>query len=392
MRPSAALVGVVLGLSLLVVQPAQGTPGAADNYPRWRDVSAETGSAAVPARTQHGLATDPAGNAYLYGGAGADRVFLDDLWYLPLGGKWEQVSAGGQPPPPLVEPHLAVDARGDVWLFGGLAATGQVMASFYRFDAGARSWTDLTPSTWDAGIAARQDHGWELDPVSGDLYLFGGIGGTTGTRLLNDFWRYDVDAGRWEELSAGSGSDAISPRELYDVSADGRGGLYLFGGVGPWGVLNDFWRYDAGDATWRDLTAATGAATVPGRHYYGQACDADGDFYVLGGYAPAIEGAIVLGDFWRYDADARSWSQIAYPGQGGVLPRIPYVLAYQGATDSLLTFGGADPTGRALNDAWVLELGHPPPTATPRPSTPSPTAEPTATPTPFPRVLIPLAH
>jgi hypothetical protein len=194
------------------------------------------------------------------------------------------------------------------------------------------------------------------------VYAFGGDGGAAG--YLNDLWRYDPAADTWENLSLRSQSGALAPRELYNLSHDGRGGLYLFGGTNEYGRLNDFWRYDIAAGRWTDLTDATGSRAVPGRHYYGQACDAAGNFYVLGGWKTwswADQSSGAVDDFWKYDAAAQSWARAEPLVTAGLLPRVPYAMVLMGGR--LVGFGGAVPAAGGAEgelalvaDTWSLEL------------------------------------
>jgi hypothetical protein len=345
---------------LLLLYPASTALG-------WLDLSAPTGSADVPARRQHALVVGPDAALYLYGGVGAEGAFLNDLWRLdPAGGEWTPLEpSDGVRPPPLAEPHLVVLADGDLLEFGGIHPDRRLSNALYRFDADSQRWLDLSASAEAAGVPPRQDHGWTLDPVGQEVYAFGGDGGAHG--YLNDLWRYDPAADTWVDLSLRSHSRALAPRELYNLSYDGRGGLYLFGGTNEYGRLNDFWRYDIAAGHWVELTDATGSRAVPGRHYYGQACDAAGNFYVLGGWktwslADQTSGA--MDDFWKFDAAAFSWVRAEPAVTAGLLPRVPYAVVLLDGPSRLIGFGGAVPIpgGTAdgelmlVGDTWSLEL------------------------------------
>jgi hypothetical protein len=325
-------------------------PGAAAGQPAWQRLGTVEGT--LPPRAQHGLAVGHDDVVHVFGGADATGRPLDDLWRLaPTAPGWEQVvPRGAYRPPPLVEPHLVADVNGDLYEFGGLFATGRVSNQLFRFDAASQSWVDLRRTTWEAGVPAREDHGVALDPQHRDIYVFGGLGESG---LLNDFWRYNIEQNTWEDLTRSSGSDRISPRELYNITYDYHGRLYLFGGTNQFGTLNDFWRYDIQRGSWEELTDRTGARDVPGRHYYGQACDADGNFYILGG----IRGiAPIMDDFWIYRTVTRRWSRLD-PAEVGssLLPRIPYVLGFQRGLGRLITTGGSA-GGRLVGDTWVLDM------------------------------------
>jgi hypothetical protein len=390
-----AVGGALLALVCLrpgAATPIRGQPVEPVEASLWRDASAETGAAAIGGRQQFDLVDAPDGTLYLYGGAAGGRA-LDDLWALPVGGRWQRIepAPGGAALPALIEPHLAVDRAGRLYEFGGVRADGALTGDLYRFEPG-RGWADLTPTIEGARPPPRQDHGFAYDPAGDDLYVFGGDGGALGP--LNDFWRFEIGANRWVDLTERSGALAIQPRELYGLTYDGHGHLYVFGGTidggGSYGRrLDDFWRYDLASGLWTDLTRASDSGIVPGRHYYGQAADADGNFYVLGGYlTPSNDSppSLVMDDFWRYDATAASWARIDTSAAPGLLPRIPYGMAYRPDANALVVFGGTDGT-RLVNDTWTLQLGglqpgSPTPTASASPvgATATVTLTPTATP------------
>ncbi|TAK23964.1 MAG: hypothetical protein EPO26_07795 [Chloroflexota bacterium] len=310
----------------------------------WQDLTVETGAGAIAGRQQFGLAAAPDGTIYLYGGL-RNGTALDDLWSLPAEGRWRQLQpAPADAPPPLVEPHLTVDRAGRLYEYGGIRQDGRHIGDLYRFDPTSERWARIP----GAGPPARQDHGFVADPAGDALYVFGGEGADGNRR--NDFWRYDIARAEWVDLTEPSGAWAIQPRELYNLTLDGHGHLYLFGGTIDGGDsyprrLNDFWRYDITSGLWESLTTASGSATVPGRHYYGQVADADGAFYVLGGFIPSESTdqlSEVAGDLWIYDPARGVWvngTSLAAP----VLPRVPYALVWDPRNRAIALFGGARP-------------------------------------------------
>lgn len=346
-------------LVLLLCMPLGGA--RADDLPRgaWRDLTIETGAAAIGGRQQFGMAAASDGTLYLYGGALGDRV-LDDLWTLPPGGRWQQLHPPAQDAPPaLIEPHLAVDHAGRLYEFGGVGQDGRHFGDLRCYDPSSGRWTLLHPTSGSAP-PPRQDHGFVYDAGGNTLYVFGGESGTLD--LLNDFWRFDLATGRWSDLTEASGARAIAPRELYNLTHDGRGHLYLFGGIVDGGDsyprrLNDFWRYDLASGRWESLTT-TGSAVVPGRHYYGQAADAEGRFYVLGGFISpesGDEGPDIAGDLWVYQSGRGVWENLTALASP-VLPRIPYAMVSDPRTGELALFGGvrvgSDGSTALASDFW----------------------------------------
>jgi hypothetical protein len=367
-----AAVGAAVLVTLLtalapVAQPAAGAS-------EWRDESDRTGSRSISARQQSGLAAAPDGTLYLYGGA-RDGEALDDLWRLPPDGRWERLEppADGAPPG-LIEPHLVVDGQGRLYELGGVTA-GEVehSADLYRYDPAPGHWLDLSAGAEGPKPPGRQDHGFVYVADQDAIYVFGGQG--PDGDVLADFWRYSIASNRWEDLTSASGADSILPRELYNLSYDGGSYLYLLGGTVDGGDgygrrLTDFWRYDLARGHWADVTLETGADRVPGRHYYGQACDADGNFYVLGGYiTPESENEPPesSGDFWVYRRDTGTWQNLS-PLAAPLLPRTPYNMVRDPRDGSLVVFGGAqlnpDGSGTLLNDFWRWDPP-PPSSATP---------------------------
>jgi Galactose oxidase, central domain len=202
------------------------------------------------------------------------------------------------------------------------------------------------------GIAAPDNiPGARSGPVSwtgaaGDFWLFGGSGpAPTGVIVddLNDLWRYS--AGEWTWMG---GSNVSNQPGVYATEGsaaadnipggragatswtDAAGNLWLFGGAGwdsrgVYGILNDLWKYSAGEWTWMSgsnvvnqpgiyATQGTPAlVNVPGTR--GGAVswtDAAGNFWLFGGAGVDSTGAGAiflhapvapenLDDLWKYE-------------------------------------------------------------------------------------------
>ena len=323
--------------------------------------------------------------------------------------------------PPLIEPHLATDAAGKVFEFGGIADPPADHLSFdghsyglYEYDPALDAWSDLTrvdaqPGTnWPPG---HEDHGFAFDPGSGRFLAFAGEGNED--QSLNDLWSYDETSNTWnrrqQSYDAPNGAQ-IAPREIYNISSDNHGGFYLFGGayltdannqpIGPT-YANDLWRLDVASGTWT-LLAGTANGYDPAmplpRHYYGQLCDDQGNFYVLGGYLsdsasppffdvdqfrnyaqalpfgsgdPAGIQTYALADFWQFNPGTHSWVDRS-EGLGQLQGSIPYNMALDRADGLFVTFGGFHALAGILgpsSDTWTYspepgDLDTQPPTAT----------------------------
>lgn len=368
---SRAWRAIALVVVLLIALAA--LPVARPTYARARQESClasttRLASPPLPPRVQHALIADGLGRLYVFGGGSrvrdgaghvADGPALGDFWsYDTLTGRWLQLATSGGPPP-LVEPHLARDRAGFVYEFGGGSEGPRGYSStLYRYDPVRDRWIELDPP--GPRPAGRVDYGLAWEPLTDQIYLFAGgtDDGDGGERLLNDFWRYDPATNRWSDLTISSGASAIAPREIYNISADGQGYLYLFAGSATvngvgWEAIQDFWRFDVRSGRWQNLTGATNTSRVPPRHYYGQAVDGAGAFYVVGGVLPGTIQSV--GDAWRFDPLLERWEEVSALFEP-ILALIPYNLAYDPLTDALYTVGGMQPDGTASNDVYQVSL------------------------------------
>jgi hypothetical protein len=383
-----AFLAVLLCLLVSLQARAQGQPTRAAAW-----VHLIAANDLPPPRVQYGMATDGAGNLYAFGGTRGGGIPTSDFWvWHTRDHTWRELASGGMPS--LIEPHLAVDGTGAVYEFGGIGKGGAHNFSadghgfgLYRYDPHANRWSDLTPEDAQPNVdwpLGREDFGFAYVPTDNALWVFAGEG--PGNASLADMWRYDLGTRRWSRVyprfTGGAGIDA---REIYAITYDGHGGLYLFGGAyvfGPdqrplrWQYVNDLWRFDVAARRWTLQAGRANAydPTMPmPRHYYGQACDAAGNFYVLGGYlsstvdesgsppyfasdlyglyaqvvafanddAPTGDIAYAVGDFWQFDAQLHRWHDLSSGlGDLGPDPFIPYVMVADPTGGALLTFGG----------------------------------------------------
>ena len=133
-------------------------------------------------RCLHACAYDPQTRALLlFGGQDNNRPALGDSWLL-VDGAWHEVDAPG--PSPRTFPGLiAVD--GAAWLFGG-SGEGQTHGDLWRFDFRDERW-EL--QELDGAPPARHSPGIAALPAAREIYLFGGRGDAGD---LDDLWRLRV--------------------------------------------------------------------------------------------------------------------------------------------------------------------------------------------------------
>lgn len=435
-RLSFLLLATALGALAAVALPTQlhpaPVPAHATRGAAWTFLDAD---GAPQRRSQYGMAADTAGNIYIFGGSGEGGVALGDFWVFRPGDRsWRAIPNAVVPP--LIEPHLTVDGAGNVYEFGGIGRAAGGHFSYdghshglYEYQPASGTWSDITPADVTPGVGwplGREDFGFSANLQTGRLYVFAGEGPTDAP--LDDMWAYDLAAHRWSQVGqrySAPGGATIAPREIYNISYDYHGGFFLFGGSylfaakgaeQPPLYTNDLWHFDGSSLTWTLLAGKANGydreMPLP-RHYYGQSCDQDGNFYLLDGYvsdtrAPpyfgggpqaahlhptgfdgkdgSAIGAYALSDFWQYTALRGTWKDLAAALGDLATPAIPYGMVTDLYGGQLLTFGGWHQSGGTLRQSassWSYPLlSRPGPTpagpwlALPAIGTPSPTVLP----------------
>lgn len=91
------------------------------------------------------------------------------------------------------------------------------------------------------------------DSVKNTLVLFSGSG--VGNVYFDDLWEFDVGNYEWANEKPSS-LDVPQPRINYGWFFDSStASVYLFGGEGKYGYLNDLWRFDVKQLSWVQKTA-----------------------------------------------------------------------------------------------------------------------------------------
>jgi len=242
---------------------------------------------------------------------------------------------------------------------------------------------------------------------NGNVWLFGGYGmdaaGISGE--LNDLWEFS--AGQWTWIG---GSNFASQNGNYGIQGkaalsnipgarlnafswiDPAGNLWLFGGIGfdsigTRNVLNDLWKYSAGQWTWMGGSEFGGqigtfgtlgtpsASNIPGaRQGNATWVDKHGDLWLFGGAGYDSNGAQGhLNDLWKYSGGQWTWvsgSNLAYQkstyGTQGVaaaanVPGGRYAeTTWTDSSGNFWLFGGfgaSNAPNQLLNDLWKYSGG-----------------------------------
>jgi len=129
-----------------------------------------------------------------------------------------------------------------LWVLMGLGAGG-------GWDTRAQNCTVWVPRTDVGSPGQRAHHAMAYDPVRKVTVFFGGQLGNPGSvAYFNDTQEYDGT--NWTQVPITGPSP--SPRSFHAMAADGRGGVWLYGGQNGGGAFDDLWEYrhSAGGATW----------------------------------------------------------------------------------------------------------------------------------------------
>ena len=358
------------------------TVGAAGDY---GTLGVATSSNVPGARSGSVSWTDSSGNLWLFGGWGSDAPSgdLNDLWeFNPATTEWTWVNGS-----------YTGNSYGDfseTGIYGtqGVASPNNVPPP----RDSAVSWTDS----------------------NGNLWLFGGEGFTSGSTngMFNDLWEFNTTTKEWTWIS---GSNTINASGVYGTLGiasasnvpgargsvgggaalswkDASGNLWLFGGSGTNGILNDLWKFDPSTKEWTWVSGSDtpnaigvygtqGVASpynVPGARGYAVSwTDKSGTFWLYGGEGNGATSNTTfdLSDLWEFNPTTKEWTWVNGSNAGGVEPVYgPLGIAsasntpggrdsavgWTDASGNLWLFGGFDydstlgtnGTNQILNDLW----------------------------------------
>lgn len=202
------------------------------------------------------------------------------------------------------------------------------------------------------------------------LYIFGGRAGGPNTfdgaqsGERGELFAYDTETGAWSRPAVGS--TRPEPRSFHAMCSAGRSGyeqVFLFGGCGQRGRLNDVWAFDPNDLTWEclhpggaDAPKGRGGAALAG------AVSESGSLKLTLIYGFSGEQQ---GDLAVFDTETCSWSIVEQEEQRGDTPSPRSVFCSAPLGDGkVFLFGGesvASDLGHAgagefTADSYLLDL------------------------------------
>lgn len=302
------------------------------------------------ARSSHAI-TVVGPKAYAFGGEFSPRVPVDKhLYIFDLETRsWSVADVTGDIPPPRV--GVTMTSVGDtIYVFGGRDGTHKELNELYSFDTSTNKWTLL--SSGNTGPTHRSYHSTAADDRH--VYIFGGCG-VAGR--LNDLWAYDVVDKKWVE----------HPRP--GESCKGRGGPGLVSGGGKiWVVygfsgmeMDDVHVFDPASGEWAEVETAGEKPT--GRSVF---CTVGVGKYVIiygGEVDPSDLGHMGAGRFsgevYGLETERLEWTKWEdRVGLGGNHPGARGWCAFSGGRvdgkEGLLVYGGNSPTNDRLGDIFFF--------------------------------------
>jgi serine/threonine protein kinase len=334
-------------------------------FPTFSALAAPSSGGPATQRSHHTMVSDGHGNLFVFGGIDNTGNLLNDLWkYNTATGSWTELSPPttlsasgncGTIPAPRVDTAVVWDnVDQKLLLYGGQGAKNTYLGDLWSFDPTASAWTLLQCSSNSPGPRS-SNAVWD-----GQHMLL--LGGKNAGGLLNDFWSYAPATG-WQQLA-----DApMGPRAYQTMVWNTNGSrLYVFGGLDANGLQqDDFWMYSSNSSWVRITPLSTGAGTgrPAGRQEALGAWDSKHNLMFLMGGWEAGQGVPFYG-VWVYDPIQNAWGLVTpdYPGNGSnpgphIIPgRTASAMVWDTSHQRIYIYAGSSSyTSRNnLNDLWMV--------------------------------------
>lgn len=331
----------------------------------WRQL-ANIASHAPAARSSHSV-TAVAGKLCVFGGEDAPRNAFDPFphFFCP-DGRWES-SKTPLPGLPLLG-HGAAGLGAKLHIFGGRLGGPNTFSGkdsgesgdLFIFDADREEWSHWKPGG-NAMPEPRSFHAMcsaEKNAGNGEVFLFGGCGASG---RLNDLWSFNPEASEWACLHSGGLSGAPVPRggSSLVATADGSRLALLFGFSGA--QQGDIAVFDRQKGQWKVVAHEEQLGDVPSPRSVFAAAVLQGSNKVImfGGESVASDlghagAGFFTSDLYVLDLDCMEWKKLECEG---MVPA-PRGWGAMASLDSsrVVLFGGLDSGNTRLGDAWELTV------------------------------------
>ncbi len=318
--------------------------------------SQRTTTTAPSARAGFGFATSGgASRVYLFGGMeilvpNTPGTPKQDIWeYDGEAGTWTERTAAGSKPSPRFGHGMAIDASGQVLVFGGF----DIGSSGSKKDVWSWSPTSATWQGHEAGGSpwprARQWASLVVGGSAGHAFLVAGLINDSGTGpdggvplygsylASREVWELDPSTTTWVERS--SPSDSPAPRQSHAITADPLSGkVYVFGGSNEMGdIYDDLWEWNG--SKWVECT---GEIKPQARSTTAMVYDPVRKSLILfgGDTRDAATGwNTYLDDTWEWSLGTRQWSKLQPTTAPG--PRAMHAMVTDTAREKIILIGGS---------------------------------------------------
>ena len=191
-------------------------------------------------------------------------------------------------------------AIGDVWENKAYLGFGRdaydSLNDLWVFDPVSQTWEELA----SCPCPVRSHPSF----IAHNGFIYVGFGSNSTDGNLNDFWAYDIANDSWEQKPDIPGEPRHHP---YHFAI----GDYVYTGLGHGSgfISKEWFRFDPSNDTWMQMNDFPGEARVAGNQFsfqdVGYVISGDGDDHY----------SMEEGEFWSYEADSDSWTQLlSHPG------------------------------------------------------------------------------
>ena len=299
------------------------------------------------ARGRHSAVLAPTGKLWIHGGTDNTNSLLSDLWYLQTENltspTWTELAAGSSSER---KDHSAViTASGRMYIcFGGISSGQTNSLRYIDLEDSSPSWIDVNPCC-NTPPGVRWNRGAVLSDA-GRMWVFGGLGWSSGPFYHNDLWWIDLEDGtpNWNEVSV---TGNVPPSRVDSVAVlTSTGRFWLFGGSDSEGnVENDLWYIDveAPSPTWTQSFEINGRPNGVSSHT--AVLLDDHQMWIFGG----SDGTFSLDELWYAEVPSPAFNQTTFSGAPSRYLHT-VVLAPSGR---MWMFGGHDFSDH--NDLWYSD-------------------------------------
>ncbi len=261
------------------------------------------------------------------------------------------VAAAQTPPPPRFG-HTLTNVGGTVYLFGGTSASapaapgrstpcGDLLNDLWAYTDRDRDWTKIEPS----GLLPPARHSHAAVAHDDLLYIIGGYGASG---ALDDIWSYDPLSNEWTQGTWTSGT-WVAPKRYEHTAVSLGGFVYTYGGRTSGGSLTSTgYRYDPATSDGGQWTAGTGPMSRRGC----ASAAVENAIYVFGGFGGLNDlDYQYRNDVWRYLPGGGGWALVENVGPG---PDGRANAGYEGIGARFFIVGGEGAGGTTFGDVWAF--------------------------------------